>query len=92
MVYIYPEKDLRAFPGALRNSHSWNDTYKIRTAVERSIGHFKDSFALDARRTFNPITLHADLLLAAIAQLLTVVLADRLHRRDLFRSVKSLIA
>jgi hypothetical protein len=92
MVYIYPEKDLRAFPGTIRGSDDWSKTYKIRTAVERSIGHFKDSFGLDDRRTLNPKTLHADLLLAGIAQLLTLVLANNLHRLDLFRSVKSLVA
>jgi hypothetical protein len=92
MVYIYPEKDLRATPGTVRGTDDWKDTYKIRTTVERSIGHFKDSFGLANRRTLNPKTLHADLLLAGIAQLLTLVLAHKLHRRDLFRSIKSLIA
>jgi hypothetical protein len=92
MVYIYPEKDLRAFPGSLRGSDDWNNTYKIRTSVERSISHFKDSFCLAGRKSYNDKTLHADLLLAGISQLLSVILADKLHRRDLFRSVKSLIA
>jgi hypothetical protein len=41
MVYIYPEKDLRAFPGAIRGTTDWGNTYKIHTAVERSISHFK---------------------------------------------------
>jgi len=92
MVYLYPEKDLRTFPGAIRGSDVWINSYKIRTAVERDISHFKDSFCLADRKTQNPKTLHADLLLAGIAQLLSVVLADKLHRLDLFRSVKSLIA
>jgi len=92
MVYLYPEKDLRAFPGTIRGTDDWDNTYKIRTAVERSISHFKDSFCIAARRTQNAKTLHADLLLAGIAQLLSVVLADKLHRRELFRSVKSLIS
>jgi len=92
MVYIYPEKDLRAFPGTIRGTTEWDDTYKIRTAVERSISHFKDSFGLAGRRTQNDITLHADLLLAGIAQLFTVLLADKLHQHHLFRSIKSLIA
>ena len=92
MVYIYPEKDLRAFPGAVRGSDDWCNTYKIRTAVERSINHFKDSFGLADRRTLNAKTLHADLLLAGISQLLTLIIADKIHRRDLFRSLKSLVA
>lgn len=92
MVYIYPEKDLRAAPGTIRGTDDWNDTYKIRTAVERSISHFKDSFCLADRKSQNPKTLHADLILAGISQLFTVLLADKLHRRDLFRSLKTLVA
>jgi len=92
MVYIYPEKDLRAYPGAIRGTDDWRNTYKIRTAVERSIGHFKHSFSLADRRSQNAKTLRADLLLAGIAQLFSVLLADKLHRRELFRSVKSLVA
>jgi len=34
MVYIYPEKNLRAYPGTLRGTKEWEDTYKIRAAVE----------------------------------------------------------
>ena len=39
MVYIYPEKDLRAYPGTIRGTEEWNNTYKIRTVVERDINH-----------------------------------------------------
>lgn len=92
MVYIYPEKDLRAYPGTIRGTDDWDNTYKVRTAVERSIGHFKHSFGLADRKTQNAKTLRADLLLAGIAQLFSVLLADKLHRRDLFRSVKPLVA
>jgi hypothetical protein len=92
MIYLYPEKDLRAFPGTIRGTVDWTETYKVRTAVERSISHFKDSFSIASRKSHNPKTLHADLLLAGIAQLLSVVLADKLHRRDLFRSIKSIVA
>jgi len=92
MIYIYPEKDLRAYPGAIRGTDDWSETYKIRTAIERSISHFKDSFSLAGRKSPNAKTLHTDLLLAGIAQLFTVILADKLHRRDLFRSIKPLVA
>ncbi|MCL2719697.1 MAG: transposase [Lachnospiraceae bacterium] len=92
MVYIYPEKDLRAFPGAIRGTDHWDNTYKIRTTVERSISQFKDSFCLANRRTQNHKTLHADLLMAGLAQLFTLLLADKLHRQDLRRSLKTLIA
>lgn len=29
------------FPGIQRDTKEWNDTYKIRTIVERAINHFK---------------------------------------------------
>lgn len=78
MIYIYPEKDLRAYPGVLRGTPEWDPTYKIRTTVERSIHHFKDSFGLAGRKTQNEKTLHADLILAGITQLISVILADKI--------------
>jgi Transposase domain (DUF772). len=92
MVYLYPEKDLRLCPGVLRGTDEWESTYKIRTSVERSINHIKDSFCLGERKTQNAKTLHADLLLAGITQLITVVVADRIHKPEYFRSLKRLIA
>lgn len=91
MVYLYPEKDLRAYPGTLRGTAEWNITYKIRTTIERSISHFKDSFGLAGRKTQNEKTLHADLILAGITQLITVVLADKIHQHQYIRSLKPLI-
>ena len=92
MVYIYPEKDLRAYPGTLRGTEEWDNTYKIRTAVERDINHIKDTLCLAGRRTQNRKTLHADLILAGITQLITVVLADKIQHHEYIRSLKPLIA
>lgn len=92
MVYVYPEKNLRLCPGVIRGTEEWESTYKIRTSVERSINHIKDSFCLGDRKTQNAKTLHADLLLAGITQLITVVVADRLHKPEYFRSLKRLVA
>ena len=92
MVYLYPEKDLRTYPGTLRGTQEWDNTYKIRTTVERSINHFKDSFGLAGRKTQNEKTLHADLLLAGITQLITVIAADKIHQYKYIRSLKPLIA
>ena len=92
MVYIYPEKDLRAYPGTIRNTEEWDDTYKIRTVVERDINHIKDNLCLAGRRTQNEKTLHADLILAGITQLITVVLADKIKHHEYIRSLKPLIA
>ena len=92
MVYIYPEKDLRAYPGTLRGTDEWDSTYKIRTVVERDIQHIKENLCLAGRRTQNEKTLHADLFLAGITQLITVVLADKIHHHEYIRSLKPLIA
>ena len=92
MIYIYPEKNLRAYPGVERGSQEWKDTYKIRVNVEKSINHFKDSFCIANRKTQNEQTLHADLLLAGITQLVTVLVADRIHQQQYIRSLKPLIA
>lgn len=58
MVYIYPEKDLRAYPGTIRGTDEWDNTYKIRTVVEREINHIKENLCLAGRRTQNEKTLH----------------------------------
>ena len=92
MFYIYPEKNLRAYPGTLRGTQEWISTYKIRVNVEKSINHFKDSFCVAGRKTQNEKTLHADLLLAGIAQLITVMVADKIHKHQYIRSLKPLIA
>ena len=92
MVYIYPEKDLRAYPGTIRGTEEWDNTYKIRTVVERNINHIKDNLCLAGRHTQNEKTLHADLILAGITQLITVVLADKINHHEYIRSLKPLIA
>jgi hypothetical protein len=92
MVYIYPEKDLRAYPGTIRGTPEWADTYKIRAVVEKGINHFKNSFCVDGRKTRNVKTLHADLLLSGITQLVTVILADNIHQHQFIRSLKPLAA
>ena len=37
MIYIYPEKSLRAYPGVERGSAEWDKTYKIQVNVGKSI-------------------------------------------------------
>ena len=46
MIYIYPEKDLRAYPSTIRGTEEWDGTYKIRTVVERKSTTSKIIFAL----------------------------------------------
>jgi hypothetical protein len=92
MVYVYPEKDLRAYPGTIRGTSEWGSTYKIRTSAERTINQMKDSLCVAGRKTQDDRTIYADLLLAGITQLVSVVLADKIHSHEHLRSLKKLIA
>lgn len=85
-VYTYPNKNFRLYPGVPRNTELWDDLYRHRVQIERTIHIFKDSFALDARKSLSSVSLKADLLLAGISHLLVVLLAHALHE---FRLVKS---
>ena len=49
MVYVYPEKDLRAFPGTVCGTRDWDNTYKIRCAAEQTINHFKQNLCVAGR-------------------------------------------
>lgn len=92
MFYTYPEKNLLAYPGIARWTEEYDKTYKIRVNVEKSINHIKDSFCVASSRTQNEETVHADLLLAGITQLLTVMVADKIDSHQYIRSLKPLIA
>lgn len=92
MIYVYPEKNLCTYPGTVRGTEKWDNTYKIRVNVEKSINQLKGSFCVADRKTQNERTLHADLLLAGIAQLITVMVADKIHKHECLRSLKPLIA
>ena len=92
MIYIYSERDFRSYPGTIRGTEEWDNIYKIRTAVERNINHIKENLCLAGRHTQNEKTLHADLILAGITQLITVVLADKIKHHEYIRSLKPLIS
>ena len=92
MVYIRQENNFRTFPGTVRGTDEWENTYKLRTVVERDINHIKENLCLADRRTQNEKTLHADLILAGITQLITVILADKIKHHEYIRSLKPLIA
>lgn len=91
MIYVYPEKSLRAYPGVERNSKEWDETYTIIVNVEKSIT-LRTVSALPNKKQQTKKTLHPDLLPASISQLLTVVVADKINKRQHIRSLKSLIA
>jgi len=91
-VYVYPDKNLRLYPGIARDSEAFSKIYACRTAVERSIQSLKDTLCLQNRKTSNVLTTKADLFLGGIVQLLCVLLADKLHDASLARRPRKLIA
>lgn len=92
MIYTYPAQNLKLYPGIIRESPEWIATYKLRSIVEQTINHFKSHMCVANRKTQNALTIKADLLLAGITQLCTVILADKIHRHELIRSLKPLIS
>ena len=72
-IYVYPEKSLCAYSGVERGSAEWDKTYKVRVSIWKFINHIKDSLCIAGRKTQNEKMLHADLLLAGITQLVTVM-------------------
>ena len=91
-VYVYPDKDLRLYPGISRDDANFEAIYKQRTAVERSISSLKQTLCLEGRKTSNVLTTKADLFLAGITQLVCVLLAGILHKPALARRPRLLLA
>ena len=79
------------YPGIPRNTEHWNNLYKHRVYIERTIFLLKDCFGLNTLRTQNTLTIKADVFLAAITQLIGVILAKAIHEIKLFKSVRKLI-
>jgi len=91
-VYVYPEKNLRLYPGLSRDSEEFSLIYNRRASVERSINSLKDTLGIANRKTSNVLTTKADLFLAGIVHLLCVLLAHKLHDMNLARRPRKLIA
>lgn len=91
-VYTYPDKNFRLYPGIPRDTDHWNNLYKYRVTVERTINLLKDSFALSENRSFKSISLKADLFLSGIVQLIGVILADKMNKPQYFKRIRKLLA
>jgi hypothetical protein len=90
--YTNDSLEFRMFPGLQRDSDEWVSLYKFRTSIERSINHFKTNMCVAGRKTRNHLTTKADVYIAGIASLLTVVVAHRMSKPQYLRSLKPLIA
>ena len=91
-TYTNDASILRNYPGIERGTMEWDIQYKKRTVVERTIQHLKENMCISNRKTSNLKTTKADVFLAGIASLFTVILADRIKKPEYIRSMKPLIA
>lgn len=91
-VYTYPDKDFRTYPGLLRGTEHWDNLYRHRVTIERTIDLLKRTFGVGNRCSTNVKTLKADAYLAGIIQLIGVILAKAMHKPELFKSIRKLAA
>ena len=91
-VYTYPDKNFRLYPGIPRGTEHWNNLYRHRVTIERTINLLKDTFVLDSRYSFRSVSAKADTYLAAITQLFGVILADAIDKPKFYKSLRKLIA
>ncbi len=90
-AYTTPSKNLRLYPGTIRGTEEWDKIYKIRCNVEQTINHIKCNMGIAGRKTRDAKTTKADVFLAGIAQLFTVIVADAMSKPQYIRSIKSLV-
>ena len=83
-VHTYPDKNFRFYPGIPRGTEHWDNLYRHRVLVERSIYLIKGLLGVASRKSFSARTAKADLLLAGITHLIGVVLAQAINKPHLF--------
>ena len=91
-VYTYPAKDFRLYPGIPRGTEHWDNLYRHRVLIERTIYLLKDPLGAAMRKSLSARTAKTELLLAGIAQLIGVVLAHAISKPHLYKSVRKLVA
>jgi hypothetical protein len=90
-VYTYPAKNFRIYPGIPRGTEHWDNLYRHRVLIERSIYLLKDPLAGASRNSFSMRTAKADLLFAGITQLIGVILAHAISKPHLYKSIRKLM-
>lgn len=87
-TYKYPHKNFRFYPGVQRNSDEWIDIYRKRTVIERELAYLKSNSALSSPNTTNTATMRSDLLLAASAKLIIVILAYAINKPNFIKNIR----
>ena len=85
-------KDFRLNCPLPRNTEKWNNLYKIRTITERTNNIIKHPLGLSTLKINKTDSLKAELLLAGITQLITVIISYKINNKNKILSIKSLIA
>ncbi|WP_243447262.1 hypothetical protein [Clostridium tetani] len=85
-------KDFRLNCPIPRNTEKWNNLYKIRTTTERTNNIIKHPLGLSTLKINKTNSLKAELLLAGITQLITVIIGYKINNKNKILSIKSLIA
>ena len=91
-TYTYPDKNLRLYPGIPRGTEHWNNLYRHRVLVERTIYLLKYPLGATSRKSLSARTAKADLFIAGISHLIGVILAHAINKSDLFKSVRKIAA
>ncbi len=91
-IYTYPDKNLRLYPGIPRGTEHWDNLYRHRVLIERSIFLLKTPLCGEPANSISQTTAKADLLFASMAQLIGVVLAHAIAKPELYKSLRKLIA
>lgn len=91
-VYTYPAKDFRLYPGIPRGTEHWDNLYRHRVLIERTIYLLKAPLGAASRKSLSSRTAKADLLFAGITQLVGVVLAQAINKPHLYKSIRKLVA
>jgi hypothetical protein len=93
-AHVYHNKDFRLYPGVLRDSDEFSDTYKLRAVIERTISSIKSNSAIASPYSRKTSTLRTDFCFALMAKHVVVILAYALKNNDffsLFRSFKNIL-
>ena len=91
-VYTYPDKDLRLYPGFPRGTDHWDNLYRHRLIIERTIYLLKYPLGAALRKSLSSRTAKADLFIAGITHLCGVILDLTIDQPKLFKSVRKLLA
>lgn len=90
-TYTYPDQDLRAYPGIIRNTEHFKKVYKRRTVIERTNHLFKNVMGIGNSLQRNSNSFKFDLFACGITQLITLILADKVSALDKFKGLSNIL-